>query len=214
MKGVHSGMIMDVLEAEIMSGKLKPGARLSESALAGRFGVSRTPVREALQHIVARSLAERVPYKGVIVRDVDDERILKMFEAMAEIEACCGGLAAERMSSDQLSRLKSMHTALSDLAGYSASKEYEAMNADFHSMIYEFSGNQDLAHMAFELRQKLAPFRKSQLFRLDRMEESNRQHDLIVSLFAARNRPGVEQALRDHLKGAQDAFFRSRDAEA
>lgn len=210
MKNVHSTMITDVLEAEILAGGLPPGSRLSEEALAQRFGVSRTPVREALQSIVSRSLAERVPYKGVIVREFETERVQTMFEAMAEIEAVCGGLAALRMRNDDLVRLRQIHKQLSELVGHKASREYEQLNTDFHSLIYEFSGNEDIAQMAFDMRLKLAPFRKSQLFRPDRLEQSNREHALIIGLFEARNRPGVEQALRDHLKGAERAFLRAR----
>lgn len=210
MKNIHSTMIMDVLEAEILAGGLPPGSRLSEAALAERFGVSRTPVREALQSIVSRSLAERVPYKGVLVREFDPERIQTMFEAMAEIEALCGGLAALRATTDQIARLEATHLALSELMGARAAKEYEALNSEFHAMIYAFSGNADLAQMALDMRLKLAPFRKSQLFRLDRLAESNREHRLIVDLIAARNQPGAEAALRAHLNGAARAFFAAR----
>ena len=210
MKYIHSAMIMDVLEAEILAGGLPPGSRLSEAALAERFGVSRTPVREALQSIVSRSLAERVPYRGVLVREFDLERINSMFEAMAEIEALCGGLAARRATDDEIARLESTHIALTELMGHRAAKEYEALNSEFHAMIYTFSGNVDLSQMAFDMRLKLAPFRKSQLFRIDRLEESNREHGLIVGLIAARNRPGVETALREHLRGAARSFFAAR----
>lgn len=211
MKDIHSSMIMEALEAEILSGAISPGARLNEQTLAERFGVSRTPVREALQMVVSRSLADRVPYKGVIVRHLEEDRVLGMFEAMAEIEAVCGGLAATRMSNDGLATLKRLHFDLSDLAGNNASREYEAANSRFHALIYQSCGNEDLAQMAFEMRLKLAPFRKSQLFQRERMAQSNREHALIVDLIALGNRPGVEHALRAHLGNASRAFFHRRD---
>lgn len=210
LKNVHSTMIADVLETEILTGGLEPGARLSEETLAQRFGVSRTPVREALQNIVSRSLAERVPYKGVIVRQFDPNRIETMFEAMAEIEALCGGLACERMTAQDVEHLTNMHLQLAEISDHKAAREYEALNTEFHGMIYRFSGNEDLAQMAFDMRMKLAPFRKSQLFRRDRMAQSNSEHDLIVKLFASGNRPGVEAALRAHLNGAARAFLEPR----
>lgn len=210
MKNVHSSIIMDVLEAEILSGDISPGARLSEQGLAQRFGVSRTPVREALQSIVSRSLADRVPYKGVVVRELDEARVQGMFEAMAEIEALCGGFAAMRMTDENLQRLRQTHAALSEMVGYKAARDYEVLNSEFHGLIYQFSGNEDLANMAFDMRLKLAPFRKSQLSRLTRMQESMREHALIVELFAMGNKAGVEQALRDHLMHAGKSFFRPR----
>lgn len=210
MKNVHSAMILDALEAEIVSGELQPGARLNEEALARRFNVSRTPVREALQNIVSRSLAERVPFKGVVVRDFNPERILAMFEAMAEIEALCGGFAAERIDEKALDALEKAHLAMSEMASQRASREYERMNTEFHSLIFRGAGNDDLCQMAFDMRLKLAPFRKSQLYQIGRMKQSNSEHALIVQLLRARNRPGVEAALRQHLRGAAEAVLSRR----
>lgn len=211
MKGVHSAMISETLEDEIVRGSLEPGTRLSEAAIAERFGVSRTPVREALQTIVSRSLAERSPYKGVIVRSFDAARLGSMFEAMAEMEATCGGLAAQRISEGDLARLQAMHGRMTEFAGNKAFREYEAMNLDFHSLIYEASGNVDLAEMSSELRLKLAPYRKSQLFQIDRLRASNLEHELIVRLLGAGNKPGVEEALRAHLNGARHAALKVRE---
>lgn len=194
-----------------MRGSLAPGTRLSEAAIAERFGVSRTPVREALQNIVSRSLAERSPYKGVIVRSLDPERLESMFEAMAAMEAICGGLAAKRISDEDLTRLKAMHSRMTEFAGNKAFREYEAMNLDFHSLIYEASGNVDLAEMASELRLKLAPYRKSQLFNIDRLRASNQEHSLILQLLIAGNKSGVEEALREHLNGASRAALSERN---
>ena len=203
MKSVHSALISDKLEEEIVNGTLKPGTRLSEESIAQRFGVSRTPVREALQYVVQRSLAERAPYKGVVVCDVNADLLDTMFEAMAELEALCGGLAADRISDCELDSLKHLHKKMSDMASSNASREYEAMNLDFHSQIYEACGNANLITVASEMRLKLAPFRKSQLYRVDRLKASNQEHSMIVHLLASRNKPGVEEALRQHLMSAR-----------
>lgn len=210
LKGVHSQMISDTLEEEILKGELAPGSRLSEQSIAERFGVSRTPVREALQNIASRSLAERVPYKGVIVRDLDSDRINIMFEAMAEIEAICGGLAAERITDAEIAALSAMHNSMGEMAERNASRDYEAINLDFHSLIYNACRNEDLAAMAQDIRSKLAPFRKSQLFRAERLQASNREHALIVQLLTTRNKAGVQEALRKHLDGAKKSFSQGR----
>ncbi|KAJ57191.1 hypothetical protein ACMU_01480 [Actibacterium mucosum KCTC 23349] len=210
LKGVHSQMISDILEEEILKGELTPGTRLSEQSIAARFGVSRTPVREALQNIASRSLVERLPYKGVIVRDLDTDRIDMMFEAMAELEALCGGLAAERIREDELNRLERMHLRMSEMAAQNASRDYEAINLDFHSLIYKSCGNEDLSAMAHDMRIKLAPFRKTQLFRVERLQMSNREHAVIVQLLATRNKAGTQEALRRHLEGAKLSFSKAR----
>lgn len=203
-------MILEAIEAEIVSGALPPGTRLAEASLAKQYGVSRTPVREALQNIVSRSLAQRVPFKGVIVCDFDEDHISGLFHAMAEIEALCGGHAALNLSAAALKEIEDAHQAMADLASQHSSREYEELNSDFHTMIYEGSGSEHLAQIAFDLRLKLAPFRKSQLYQLDRMRASNLEHALIVQLLKTRNRPGVEEALRCHLKGAADAVLKTR----
>lgn len=201
---------MDVLEAEILAGDIGPGERLSEEALAKRFGVSRTPVREALQNIVSRALADRVPYKGVVVRAFDDLRIHGMFEALAEIEALCGGLAAERRHPQDIEALREVQSGMSKHVDVNAWLHYDGLNMEFHGLIYRLSGNEDLCRIATDMRLKLAPFSRSQLLRPDRLADSNREHGLIVELLASGNRPGVEQALRNHLRQAEAAFFGPR----
>ncbi|MDP5350357.1 MAG: GntR family transcriptional regulator, partial [Paracoccaceae bacterium] len=115
-KQVLSQSIATALEAEILLGQIAAGTRLDEVALARRFGVSRTPVREALQIVVARALALRQPYKGVVVTDISPERIDQLFEAMSEIEALCGRFAAQRMTMEERSALLSQHEAMVRMA--------------------------------------------------------------------------------------------------
>ena len=86
--------ISERLEAEIVEGVLPPGTRLEEPALAERFGVSRTPVREALQRLSASGLVELKPRRGTQVLNPSIGRIVEMFEVMAELEAvCCSSVA-------------------------------------------------------------------------------------------------------------------------
>ena len=89
--------LRDGIEEEIATGRFLPGERLDEQTLAERFGVSRTPVREALQQLAARGLVELRGRRGAIVSAPDAARLLEMFEVMAELEAMCGRLAARRL---------------------------------------------------------------------------------------------------------------------
>src|SRR5262245_58256401 len=89
------------LADDIVRGLITPGAALDETELARRFGVSRTPVREAIRQLDASGLIEVRAHRGAVVARPSEERLLGMFEAMAELEALCAGLAAERMTAPE-----------------------------------------------------------------------------------------------------------------
>ncbi|MFD1696831.1 GntR family transcriptional regulator [Roseibium aestuarii] len=208
-KRLQSAVIADTLEAEIIAGTLPSGSKLDEQALANRFGASRTPVREALQLLASRSLAERVPYRGVIVAQITRERIDMLFETMGEIEATCGRLAAERMTMSERAALEELHQSMGDMAARGAHEAYEQANTQFHTLIFEGAHNAELLAVANGLRLKLAPFRKSQLKASERMKRSAEEHDAIVTAILERNAKGAEKALRRHLLSAARAVLAS-----
>src|SRR5215467_9966658 len=100
------------LADEIVRGVLPPGAPLDETDIARRFKVSRTPVREALRQLAASGLIETRAHRGAVVAQPTIERLTGMFEAMAELEALCAGLAAERMPPIERQRLEAVHEEL------------------------------------------------------------------------------------------------------
>src|SRR5258707_9011850 len=100
------------LADEIVRGVLAPGSALDETDIARRFSVSRTPVREALRQLVANGLVEARAHRGAVVARPSIERLTGMFEAMAELEAMCASLAAERMTPAERHRLEAIHEEL------------------------------------------------------------------------------------------------------
>jgi DNA-binding GntR family transcriptional regulator len=206
-KPVLSQAIAAELEAEILLGKIAAGSKLDEAALARRFGVSRTPVREALQIVVARALAVRQPYKGVLVSDISPERIDQLFEAMAEIEALCGRFAAQRMTTQERAALLRAHEGMAEMARSGDAAGYEEANTRFHQLIYSGGHNEDFADMAETMRMKLAPFRRSQLANAARIATSNAEHEQIVQAILARDGAAAERALRHHLLSAAQAML-------
>ncbi|WP_231710300.1 GntR family transcriptional regulator [Roseibium limicola] len=208
-KRLQSAVIADTLEAEIIAGTLASGSKLDEQALADRFGASRTPVREALQLLASRSLAERVPFRGVIVTQITRERIDMLFETMGEIEATCGRFAAERMTMSERAALEELHQSMGDMANLGSQEDYETANTIFHTRIFEGAHNAELLEVANGLRLKLAPFRKSQLKAAERMKRSNEEHEAIVGAILERNPRATEKALRRHLLSAAKAVLNS-----
>src|SRR3954451_2305164 len=94
----RSAELREKIEEEVALGFFKPGARLDEAELADRFGVSRTPIREALIQLASMGIVEIRPRRGAVVPKLMPHRLVEMFEVMAELEAMCGRLAARRMS--------------------------------------------------------------------------------------------------------------------
>jgi DNA-binding GntR family transcriptional regulator len=103
--------LRESIEEEIATGRLLPGTRLDEVELATRFGVSRTPIREALRLLLGEGLVETRPQRGAVVAQVTPQRLIEMFEVMAELEAMCARLAARRMSDVELAEVEAAHEA-------------------------------------------------------------------------------------------------------
>jgi DNA-binding GntR family transcriptional regulator len=208
---LQSTLIAAQLEAEIIAGDLAAGSKLDEQSLTQRFGVSRTPIREALHRLVALSLADRAPFRGVVVANITRDRIEQMFEAMGEMEALCGRFAAERMTIGERGELEELHRAMAQMAQRGEIAAYEAANSVFHQRIFEATHNRDLIDLANALRLKLAPFRKSQLQFDARMARSNEEHEAIVSALLDRDPKRAENALRRHLvSAAREVLSRMR----
>src|SRR6478672_389437 len=106
-----SDRLREAVEEEIATGKLLPGSRLDEVELAKRFNVSRTPIREALNLLLGEGLIEIRPRRGAVVARVSAERLIEMFEVMAELEAMCVQLATRRMSDGEFAAIESAHAA-------------------------------------------------------------------------------------------------------
>lgn len=190
------------LSSEIIAGHLLPGTKLDEQGLTERFDVSRTPVREALHSLVAQSLAQRIPYRGVVVAAISRERVEQMFEAMGEIEALCGRFAAERMTMSERGDLANLHDAMNALALQLDIDGYREANTQFHQLIFDATHNEDMIDLAATLRQKLAPFRRSQLGIAERLHQSSQEHDIIVAALLDRNGDAASRALRRHMVSA------------
>ena len=101
--------LRDAIEEAIATGAFPPGMHLDETEIAQRFGVSRTPLREALIQLASVGIVALRPRRGALVAEVTPQRLLEMFEVMAELEAMCGRLAARRMSGSDHAVLQRAH---------------------------------------------------------------------------------------------------------
>lgn len=191
--------ISEALEAEIVAGTLPPGTRLEEPALAERFGVSRTPVREALQRLSASGLVELKPRRGTQVLNPSLTRMVEMFEVMAELEAVCARLCARRAGPELIEDLRDWLQRCDSAQQAGDVSAYYAANKGFHSAIYRGSGNSFLAEQAEALHLRLTPFRRQQLRMPRRLRQSLAEHARIVEAIALGDEFAAEAAQRAHI---------------
>ncbi len=197
--------LVRVLSDEIVSGRLGPGIRLDEQSLADRYGLSRTPVREALGQLAAMGLVEKRPHRGVVVAAFTVERMMHMFELMGELEALCARLAARRMAPDQKEALQGDHFASEIFARTTDFEGYEAANRAFHRAVYDGSGNPILVEAAEDIRRRLSPFRRAQFHLEGRIARSFHEHGLIVDAIVRSDEEAAYAAMRDHMLIVKDA---------
>ncbi|WP_018700728.1 GntR family transcriptional regulator [Amorphus coralli] len=191
--------IRDALENGILTGEVPAGERLDEQALADRFGVSRTPVREAVRQLASTGLVELIPNRGAFVRKVSTRELIEMFEVMAGLEAMAGRLATRRASPEQMGRLVAALEACERAAASGDTDAYYAENGVFHAAIYEASGNDFLIAEASRLHQRLMTYRRLQLRVPRRMGHSLAEHRAIVEAITAGDETQAETALREHI---------------
>jgi DNA-binding GntR family transcriptional regulator len=195
----RSDQLVDEIEDRIATGFYALGERLDEQQLADEFGVSRTPIREALNQLSATGLVVIRPRRGAVVADVTPARLFEMFEVMAELEAMCGRLAARRMTPEEEQALRQAHLDCDNARDLGDSDEYYRRNELFHHLIYEGSHNAFLTEQAMALHSRLKPYRRLQLRVKNRMQTSFDEHQSIVDAISAGDGNLAAEALRSHV---------------
>lgn len=191
---------------EITRGLLPPGTALDETALAARFGVSRTPVREAIRELAASGLVETRPHRGAVVARPSVDALQAMFDVMAELEALCAGLCALKMTPAERRELEALHAEMGDVMRQGDFIRYRDLNEQFHAAIYAGSHNHYLIELAAGTRRRLSPFRRAQFRALGRLALSHTEHDRVVTAVLRGDKEGAATAMRSHIAIVHDAY--------
>ena len=199
--------IREALEQAILTGEFDDGARLDEVRLCNRFGVSRTPVREALHLLAASGLLEMKPRRGAFVRMPGFVEVVEMFEVMGELESMCGRLAAKRISDEQLREFASACVKCEQAEAAGDSDAYYRENETFHQILYEASGNGFLQSQALQLQKRLQPFRRLQLRVRGRIRQSLDEHRQILKAIEDGDAEAAGPLLRQHVTVQGEKFF-------
>lgn len=194
------------LADDIVAGRLAPGERLDETALAQRFGVSRTPVREALRLLAASGLAEARPHRGVIVKRITSDLLKEMFEVMSELEAACARIAATAMTLEERRHLEAVHAESQRVVQGGDPEAYHEVNLRFHNAIYDGTHNGFLAETTLSVRARVTPFRRAQFRSAGRLAKSHAEHDAVVEAILRGDGPAASAAMRDHIGIVNFAF--------
>jgi DNA-binding GntR family transcriptional regulator len=198
--------IRENLEQRIVEGELEDGQRLDEVSLAKRFGVSRTPLREALRMLAGSGLVELIPRRGAFVRHPGIVELVEMFEVMAELEALCGRLAARRVSPGELADIALSARACEQAMQKEDTDAYYHRNEEFHQLIYKAAGNSFLSAEARRLQKRLRPFRRMQLRARGRMRQSMDEHSLILKALTDGDANLAADTLRSHVTVQGEKF--------
>jgi len=198
--------LRDEIENAIISNGFPPGTRLDEVQLATRFGVSRTPIREALMQLNAIGLVEIRPRRGAVVVDPGPHRIFEMFEVMAELEGMAGSLAARRHTEEDRTAILAAHEDCERSSSAGDSDAYYYDNERFHKAIYAASHSGFLADQCTVLHRRLQPYRRLQLRVRNRMATSFAEHVSVVEAILAGEADQARQLLRQHVSIQGERF--------
>ncbi len=197
-KIVLSEQIKDQLIGEILAGSIVPGERLIESALAKRFGVSQSPVREALKGLEEMGLVVQEPYKGTTVRELSDEDVYEAFTVRAALESLAAGLAAQVCTPEDIANLEEIVFEMEDAAKKGdENRRIEANNA-FHNEIIRISGH----HLIARLSKQLVFVNWSRLKALKHEEQSlyfAKRHRIIIDAMKAHNSDLAAKSMHAHI---------------
>ncbi|TAJ48074.1 MAG: GntR family transcriptional regulator [Herbiconiux sp.] len=193
------------IRARIMSGEIPIGSQLRQAALAEAFGVSRTPVREALRQLQNGGLIEVLPNRGAVVRVPVPWEVREAYEVRAELEALATRRAVTRASKQALAELRAANKRMSTATtGQTPDPGTGGGNDAFHTIIYEASGNSHLARAIFEINERF-PRNVSALVLADdprHREENFQEHERIVDALEAGDVDAAQDAMRSHVLNA------------
>lgn len=179
-KNTRTEILVSEIEKLIVNGSMVPGQRLDEMVLAKKYGVSRTPVREAIRALIAIGLVQNTGKQGSQVAKLSISMLIEMFELMAVLEGMCAQLAARRATKNQLFEMQKTHELLEKTFEKGTHKEFYNVNLQFHDLLYNASHTQYLAEETLRLRRRLSPYRMRVTFQPGRMSSTLEEHKKIL----------------------------------
>lgn len=186
------------LERMILGGELKPGERINEQALAGKLGVSRGPIREALRALERAGLLTSVVNQGVFVREITDEEAAEIYDVRAVVFGFICQRLAGRMTAQQKQALDDLVAQMDAAIERADSASYYKLNLQFHDAILDFAEHGRAKQTYQSLIKETHLLRRSALSSPARMRESNAEHAALVAAMAAGDAEAARRLAERH----------------
>ena len=194
------------LEEEILTGKLKRGASITETALSERLGVSRTPVRSAMRRLTEEGLIETVANRGSVIIGITAEDMLDIYRVRVRLEGLASKLAAQNISPEGIEKL----TEAVELAEFYISKKdtekLKELDSMFHQTVYREANNRWLARTLSELHKKIRAYRKLSLTIPGRLEASVAEHRQILDAILRGDSAEADRLTSMHIEAASESM--------
>ncbi len=203
-----SELVYRKLKERIISGELAPDTRLIELSIAAEFGVSRTPVREALKRLAAENLVLADPARGIVVHAPEPSEIEDVFILREALDSLAARLAAHRITPSELARLHLIVESMREATETDRREQIILANARFHDVIYGAAGNRMLARVARDLRDFVRRFSTLPFASPDRVHHVLDEHLAILEALENHDPEAAERASKGHLMAAREYVVR------
>jgi DNA-binding GntR family transcriptional regulator len=195
--------VAEQLRQRIFQRELEPGSWIDELKIAEDFGISRTPLREALKVLAAEGLVTMKLRRGAYVTEMSDKDLRDVYHLLALLESDAAGVVANTASAEQLNELLALHTELEGATGERS--RFFALNERFHLRLLELADNRWRSQMVADLRKVMKLNRHNSLLKQGRIEDSLHEHGAVMAALLARDASAAVLAMQAHFAQGLEA---------
>ncbi len=201
--------ILETIRDAILKGTLKPGERVSEPELADRFGISRTPIREAFRQLESEGYLTVIPRKGAVVASLSERDIEEFYAIKIILEGFAAKMAAEKLTTKDIERLETINDRLQQLADAGNVKNFFRVHNEFHEVFIKAAGNEKLYEMISQLVLRFKRLRLASLSQPGRMEISVEEHRNMIEAFKNHDGDRADNLVRHAATIGADVLIQS-----
>jgi DNA-binding GntR family transcriptional regulator len=195
--------VAELLRQRIFSRELPPGSWIDELKLAEEYGISRTPLREALKVLATEGLVTMKVRRGAYVTEVSERDLADVYHLLALLESDAAGVVATQATDAQLKELQALHRELEKAVA--RRERFFEINEAFHMRLLEIANNRWRDQMVADLRKVMKLNRHNSLLKSGRIEESLAEHRAIMDALVARDPEASVQRMREHFRNGLEA---------